>query len=613
MCGVFGAVHLRGRFDADRYDEFVRLTDLVAYRGPDDSDYRGFDVKSGSTEARDGFDAFLGHRRLAIIDLSVEGRNPLTDDGRCWILFNGEIFNYVELREELRARGHVFRTETDTEVVLKVYREFGEAGFDRLNGMWAFALVDLERRRVVLSRDRFSIKPLYLLRRDDAIYFASEAKQLLPLLPRREMNRGVMYLYITQALLDHSSDSFFEGITSLKAKHNLVLDFAEGTIQERPYWDYRLRDTIGERAALEEFSALLTDSIRIRLRSDVKIGALVSGGLDSSAIAVLANRLLEGKLETYSVVSDDRRFSEEAFVDRLSAATGLRNERLRFRSEAALGAFDTVVWHNDEPFLGFHAIAQFQLLERIKQETDVTVLLSGQGGDECLLGYSKFFFFHVEDLLRRGRVIEAFRHLLASAVKGTVVRQFNLAAARRYVPWRRAREHFPYVLLHGKHEPVGRAATLAERQCLDLDKYSVPPQTHFEDRNSMAHSLEMRLPFLDHRLVEFLVSLPVALKLRDGWTKYVARAALDELPAEIRWRRDKQGFLTPEESWLRHDLRDRIFAMFKGKSRLHELGVIDQGKFIESYRQFLDGNRLVWYADISRVVIAETWARTFLN
>jgi asparagine synthase (glutamine-hydrolysing) len=613
MCGLFGAIQLGGRFPAHRYDAFVALTDLVAYRGPDDADYRTFDVKVGDSQPVDGFDTFLGHRRLAIIDLSAEGRNPLTDDGKCWITFNGEIFNYVELREELRARGHVFKTETDTEVILKVYRQFGEEGFARLNGMWAFAIVDLERRRVVLSRDRFSIKPLYLLQRDGALYFASEAKQLMSLLPRCEVNRAVMYQYLTQALLDHSSETFFAGITTLKPKHNLVLDLVHGTIQERPYWDYRLREIAGERAALEEFSALLGDSIRIRLRSDVKIGALVSGGLDSSAIAVTANRLLEGKLETYSVVSDDSRFSEETFVDLLTKATGLRNERLRFRSNAALQGFEKVIWHNDEPFLGFHAIAQFQLLERIKQETDITVLLSGQGGDECLLGYSKFFFFHVHDLLHRGHVVQAFRHLLASALKRTVVWQFNLAAARRYLPWRRARQHFPYVLLRGEHEPVGRAATLAERQCLDLDKYSVPPQTHFEDRNSMAHSLEMRLPFLDHRLVEFLVSLPVAFKIHDGWTKYVARAALEELPAQIRWRRDKQGFLTPEESWLRHDLRERILDMFESKSRLHDLGVIDQKKFVESYRQFLGGSPLVWYADISRVVIAETWARTFLN
>jgi asparagine synthase (glutamine-hydrolysing) len=613
MCGLFGAIHLQGRFPVERYGEFVGLTDLVSYRGPDAADYRAFDVKRGSSQPGDAFDVFLGHRRLAIIDLSPEGRNPLSDDGQCWITFNGEIFNYVELRDELRARGHVFTTETDTEVILKVYREYGEAGFDRLNGMWAFAIVDLARRRVVLSRDRFSIKPLYLLQRDGVLYFASEAKQLMSLLPRRELNRAVMYQYLTQALLNHSSDTFFAGVTTLRPKHNLVLDLVRGTVQERPYWDYRLREIPGERAALEEFSALLSDSIRIRLRSDVKIGALVSGGLDSSAIAVAANRLLEGKLETYSVVSDDPRFSEEAFVDLLTEASGLRNQRFRFRSATALEAFERVIWHNDEPFLGFHAIAQFQLLEQIKRETDVTVLLSGQGGDECLLGYSKFFFFHVEDLLRRGRLVEAFRHLWASALERTVVWQFNLAAARRYLPWRRARQHFPYVLLRGEQEPVGRASTLTERQCLDLDKYSVPPQTHFEDRNSMAHSLEMRLPFLDHRLVEFLVSLPVSFKLRDGWTKYVARAALDELPARIRWRRDKQGFLTPEESWLRHDLRGRILDMFGGGSRLHQLGVIDQGKFVESYKQFLRGNPLVWYADVSRVVIAETWARTFLN
>jgi asparagine synthase (glutamine-hydrolysing) len=271
-----------------------------------------------------------------------------------------------------------------------------------------------------------------------------------------------------------------------------------------------------------------------------------------------------------------------------------------------------VLYHNDEPFLGFHSLAQFQILEKIKHETDLVVILSGQGGDECLLGYSKFFFFYLQQLLRKGRIATAARLFFASLRQGTTLRQFRMGEAKRYLPGRRFMPTPAFVRIRSDREPTGLGKDLRQRQMLDIDRYSVPVQTHFEDRNSMAHSLEMRTPFLDHRLVEMALNLPPSLKLREGWSKYVLREALPEIPSEIRWRRDKQGFLTPEELWIRNELKSEIKQMFSG-SLLQAMGVIDDRKFLEHYEKFLGGSPTIGYGEISRLFLAERWARIFLN
>src|SRR5712692_7955051 len=231
MCGIFGAVRLRGLFEPASFAPFVRLTDVVSYRGPDDSGYLAANGKEGRVLAgvvpNAPFDLFLGHRRLSIIDLSAAGHQPMTDGKGRWIVFNGEIFNYVELREELKHCGCEFATGTDTEVILKLYDIFGESAFDRLNGMWAIAIADLPARRVVLSRDRFSIKPLYVLAQDDEFYFASESKQLLPLVPKREPHLGVLSTFLAQGLLDHSQDTLFRGITRVPPKTNLTVSLQD--------------------------------------------------------------------------------------------------------------------------------------------------------------------------------------------------------------------------------------------------------------------------------------------------------------------------------------------------------------------------------------------------
>ena len=617
MCGIFGAVSLNGPFDESAFHTFVRLTDMVSYRGPDDSGYVALKVDRVGANRPEvdrpqaNFDVFLGSRRLAIIDLSAAGHQPMHDDGGNWIAFNGEIFNYPELRSELQARGHRFQTGTDTEVILHVYDEFGEGGFQLMNGMWAFILVDTRRRRIVLSRDRFSIKPLYILRLERHLYVASEIKQLLPLLPTRKLNETVMSQFLVQGMLDHCRDTFFSGIRRAPARTNVLIDLRKKEVAEKEYWNFDSSpsSSCDEQDVITRFRELFSDSVRIRLRSDVKTGVLLSGGLDSSAIAVACKEITEAGVQTYSVVSSEKRFSEDTFIDAL-ASSGIANEKVIFGSANVLADLSTAVHHSDEPFGGLSVVAQFGLLRAAKQSTDVTVLLSGQGGDEVLLGYLKFFFFHLRDLCIQGRYARAAREVAGSLVSGTVVHQFTIREAKRYLPIS-MQKSTTGVNIPWEPVPIWNCRDLRSRQVSDIEFYSVPALTHYEDRNAAAHSLEVRHPFLDHRLVEFLVCLPVEFKIRNGWTKYLLRKSLSELPDLIRWRRDKQPFVTPERMWLKRDLQPALRSLC-ANSNLERIGVLNAKEFLEHYESFLRG-RAIPSAEIARVLIAEIWSRQFLN
>jgi len=611
MCGIFGAVDFQGFFSPDDYQRFLGLTDTVAYRGPDASGYERLCVKRPA-EKSTMWDAFLGHRRLAIIDLSEAGRQPMTDGQGHWITFNGEIFNYVELRRELEDQGERFQTATDTEVLLRIYSLYGPAGFARLNGMWAFALVDRPARRVVLSRDRFSIKPLYYTRVGSRVYFASEIKQLLPLLPGRRMNEKVMAAYLSQALLDHTPETFFEGVYRVPPKTSLLLSMDDGTITPHTYWDYS-QEAVGTfDESVEEFRTLLEDSVRIRLRSDVTVGSLLSGGIDSSAVATLCHKS-GANVETFSVVSDDRRFSEEEYIDSVSQQTGVSNHKLVFQCPDLLHTLERMLAHHDEPVSSLSIVAQYNIFRLVGEQHDVTVLLSGQGADETLLGYSKFFFFYLRELLRQSKWGVAIRELLASLIRGTVVRNARFSHARRYLPMASSKPYAGALRLAARHKPVPiwQSPNLRQRQISDLDMFSVPALTRYEDRNSMAYSLEVRNPFLDHRLVNFVTSLPSSYKIKDGWTKYILRQALPELPQKVRWRKDKKAFVTAEENWLRVELHPLVTSMFKN-SHLSQMGVIDDRQFLMFYNDFLRG-KSIYFGDISRVLIAELWARNILE
>lgn len=605
MCGIFGAINTTGFFDAPDFQQFVALTNLVSYRGPDDCGHVPLTLKRPHSLRDQLFDVFLGNRRLSIIDLSSSGHQPMSDGNGIWITYNGEIFNYVELRRELEARGHIFKTGTDTEVILHVYSEYGEEGFDRLNGMWAFAIVDIPARKIVLSRDRFSIKPLYICKTKDEIYFGSEIKQLLPILPARELNSSAMAGYLAQGLLDHEVETLFCGISRIRPGTNVIISLDSGTT-EKEYWRFQSPNATpaSSKELVEEFRALFFDSVRLRLRSDVKVGVLLSGGLDSSAITTAVRQVCGEQLQTYSIVSEHEGYDERRFIDMI-AATGVPNRKITFRPKDALDCLERVLYYSDEPFGGFSVIAQYQLFAAIKEDNDVTVLLSGQGGDETLLGYLKFFFFHVQRLFKEGRFVDAMSLLARSALQRTAVRQFRVSEARRYMQHNR-KGIWQTMLRHNVPVPIWQCDDIRSRQIADISRFSVPALTHYEDRNSGAHSLEVRHPFLDHRLVNFAVNLPTELKIHSGWTKYILRAALPEMPAALRWRRDKQGFLVPEELWLKRDLVPIVQQRFRG-STLAKLGILDDKEFLGYYEQFLSGHSIT-SSDIARVLIAEIWA-----
>jgi asparagine synthase (glutamine-hydrolysing) len=605
MCGIFGAITTRESFDPGSFERFTELTDSVRYRGPDASDYLALDTRNRRVSREEPFNLFLGHRRLSILDLSPAGRQPMYDGQGCWIAFNGEIFNFVELRRELEEKGYRFTTGTDTEVILHVYSEYGEQGFEKLNGMWALALVDLPRNRVVLSRDRFSIKPLYLVQQPHCLFFASEIKQLLPLLSRKELNSQVMSTFLVQGLTDFSRETFFRGVTRVPPKTNVVIQLSDLSMEENTYWEYDRGEPVPVEQAVQQFRDLLEDSVRIRLRSDVKVGVLLSGGLDSSSIAVVADQLTGGQMEMYSVVSEDPRYSEERFVTCLSRTRALKSHRVMFRPLDVAETLATALHSNDEPFGTLSVLAQYKLFESIKQATDVTVLLSGQGGDEILLGYLKFFVFYLRQLVREHSYGTALIQVLASIIRRTAVFQLSIPNARRYLPFLndfRALIKGPYSFV-----PIGQSADLRERQIADIDKYSIPVLARYEDRNSMAHSLEVRHPFLDHRLINLCLNLRPDQKIKSGWTKYILREGFPELPECIRWRRDKQGFTTPEKHWLSQELSPMLRANFKG-SWLSQMGILDDHEFLRYYETFQRGGP-VPFNDISRPLIAEVWCR----
>jgi len=606
MCGIFGALRLKGNFNEENWHQFKNLTDMVEYRGPDGSGYYSADDRSGSEHIKDSFNLFYGHRRLSIIDLSSQGKQPMSK-GDLVITFNGEIYNYLELRSELKALGCTFETVTDTEVILKLYEKFGANGFAKMNGMWAFAIYDKTNHKVVLSRDRFSEKPIFYYQDSEDFYFSSEIKQLLPLVKNKMPNRSVLFNYLKQGVLDTNNETFFDSIYRIEGKNNLIIDLNTGKTNIYQYWNYDSKSFSNNPE--EEFRYLLEDSVKLRMRSDVPVGCMLSGGLDSSSISLIAHHM-KSEIETFSVISSDKKMSEEYFIDVVANNNKMKNYKMNFDANNVIDNFDTVLRHQDEPFFNLSVLASHSILKKIKEDTNITVLLNGQGGDELLMGYLKYFFFYQKDLIKRGQYMKSAGLFLSAIFNRTILNQFNLGKAKRYLPG-----HLNKKSSYINDMGVGLVDTwtfddMRHRQILDIDKFSIPAVCRYEDRNSTANSLEMRVPFLDHRLVSFCLNLTNDYKIKNGWTKHILRKVMNDLPKEIRYRRDKKGFSVPEENFLRKELKNDILSI-KNYSLLDEMGIINKNDFIRYYNDFLSGKgQYTEFTDITRVYIAEKWARS---
>jgi asparagine synthase (glutamine-hydrolysing) len=614
VCGLCGVVHLDRPAEARAVE---RMLAELEHRGPDG---RGVYRDEGVA---------LGHLRLAIIDLSDAGLQPFaSEDGRLQLLHNGEIYNYRELRAELKARGHRFHTATDTEVILAAYREWGEHCVDRFNGMWAFVLWDGEERTLFCSRDRFGIKPFYYRLDGSRFAFASEPRALRE---GTRANLAAVRDYVEQGYLDEDAQTFFDGVLRLPPAHNLV--FGPPGLRVERYWRLEPHDPPADPvAAVRE---LFLDAVRLELRSDVPVGTCLSGGVDSSAIACAVSHLLRTEAEnaapvgerqkTVTAYFDDAGFDERPYARAVVERTDAEPHWVSFTAEELVDRLPAIVEAQGEPFGSTSICAGWHVMGAAR-DAGLTVMLDGQGGDEILAGYRAAFGYRLSDLLRRGDLREASAELGAFAsMHGP--RWAAVAVATPHVPERarlsaRARLRGSSSLVHPELRAAARDGSgngapafpdrLRRALAVTLTRRGLPELLRYEDRNSMAHSLEARVPFLDHRLVELAFSLDGGQLIHRGETKSVLRRALaDLLPPEVRDRRDKLGFVTPEGRFLRGALGEHAAEVFSSPE-FAARGFVDAPaarRRLERHRRGeLEAGMELW-----RALNLELWARRFLD
>ncbi|MGX1786699.1 asparagine synthase (glutamine-hydrolyzing) [Bosea sp. NPDC055332] len=574
MCGLFGSVG----FEPER----ARI-DIVAHRGPDGSGWQVFQSAAGPIA--------LGHRRLAIIDVSDAGLQPMADaSGRYQLVFNGEIYNYIELREEMRAKGEVFVSESDSEVLLRAYMLWGEEALPRLRGMFAFLIWDDRDKRLFAARDRYGIKPLYYAATPRGVAFGSEIKQLLglPGISGR-MNIARVHDFLASGVSDHTSETMFEGVVQLRGGECVTIDASrDGALAvpiRRWYPAMAGEIVISEAEAAERFRAMLTDAVKLHLRSDVPVGSCLSGGLDSSSIVCLMSQMMGSgaggsQVNTVSACYADKSVDEKPFMDAVVAQAHTRPHFIFPKPDEVFARASDITWHQDEPFGSTSIFAQWCVFEEAHR-VGVKVMLDGQGADEQLGGYHFGFSFHLAGLIRQLRLAEALRTMqerqswhgvaISQQLKHALIPLLPAGLAGKLRNRHRALTQHDWLggeLLRAQ----GANGTALERAGAEL---GLPPVSdlrtlcmnltygsnlsmllHWEDRNSMAHAIEARVPFLDHPLVEFSLALGNDHKIVGGDTKRVLRRAMEAiLPPAVLQRRDKLGFATPEQAWFRGPLK----------------------------------------------------------
>jgi len=577
MCGICGVLHFDGR--SPSADLLSAMTDSLFHRGPD-----------GGAIHVDG-PAGLGHRRLAIIDLSAAGGQPMSnEDGSLWIVYNGEIYNFAEIRKELQEQGHIFRSATDTEVILHAYEAWGVDCLARLNGMFAFAVWDSLRQRLWLVRDRLGIKPLFYMHRSDRLLFGSEIKAILcdPSVERRvDLEALHHYLSLNYTPAPYS---LFAGVRQLLPAHYLLVE-ADGRWRSEAYWDvsYDEQRSGNEAQLMQQFEFELAEAVKRRLMSDVPLGAFLSGGVDSSAIVYWMSRHTDQRVKTFSIGFREKSYSELHYAREVAKACGADHHERIVRPDA-VAVLPKIVWHAEEPTADSSMLPFYYLAEMTREK--VTVALSGDGADEILAGYETYQAFGAAQLYRlipvaiRRRVIRPMvDRLPTSYAKVSLdfklkrfVRGAELDSEAGHAYWRMIFDEAAKSELYTRdvrHALNGantfdlyRAAFAHTDATHPLDRmlyvdtrFYLPNDMLVKvDRMTMAHSLEARVPFLDHRLVELVASLPPRFKLKGRRVgKYLLKAAMHRhLPEASLWRQ-KQGFNVPKGIWFRGELRDFAF------------------------------------------------------
>lgn len=592
MCGIVGAFWRRRPADAEQ--RLSNALDRLRLRGPDD---RGVAI-----EERCGGALAFGHARLSVIDLSSAGHQPMhSADGRLALIFNGEIYNYRELRAELEARGAHFRTASDTEVLLTAWQVWGEDCLTRLDGMFAFAIHDRVSDRLTCCRDRFGIKPFFYVVDDEALLFGSTQAALVALRgqsPRVNWQR--CYDYLVHGDYDSSDQTFVEGVRHLAPAHLIEFDLTRGEVaRQRRWWAPTIdrRDDLSFAAAADAVRETFLDGVRLQLRSDVPVGAALSGGIDSSAV-VCAMRAVAPAMDikTFSYVASGTPLDEEPWADLVNAHVGAQANKVSADAGDLLRDLDDMLAAQEEPFGSTSIYAQYRVF-RLARETGTVVTLDGQGADELLAGYSGYPGFRLLSLVERGELTRAHRfardwarwpgrsYRLAMMELGRVAMPDQLYAAARKRSGRDFRPPWLDVATFEAHgvkfreqrparDPSARGRRVVEQLSKSLQERGLPALLRHADRNSMRFSVESRVPFLTGPLADLLLSLPEEYLISPlGETKSVFRAAMRGIvPDAILDRRDKIGFATPEQQWLTAlapQLRAKLATDLAGVSFLH--------------------------------------------
>jgi asparagine synthase (glutamine-hydrolysing) len=625
MCGIAGKV-CSDRADCVDAGLIERMTETIRHRGPDDG---GVWVNGP---------VGLGNRRLSIIDLSPRGHQPMSnEDGSVWIAFNGEIYNFAELRAELAAQGHLFRSDTDTETIVHLYERDGLDCVKRLRGMFAFAIWDAPRRRLFAARDRLGKKPFFYYSGRDGLLFASEPKAILqdPGVPR-EVDAQAIRHYLTYGYVP-SPWSAFRGLRKLPPAHYLL--FENGRVDVRGYWTlrYQPKRTAPEAALADELLALLEQSVRLRLVSDVPLGALLSGGVDSSAVVALMRRVSPAAIRTFSIGFEHPEYDEIAYARRVAEHLHTEHHQFTVRPDA-VALLPRIVWHYNEPFADSSAVPSFAVCEMARRE--VTVALNGDGGDEVFLGYDRYVAANLsarfDGLPRAAR--KAASALLAPLPLGTPksslhrLRRFAEVAAlpanERYARWitlfdgdsaaqllapefARATAGPAFGLLDEALRQSDGSSPAERASHADVQMYLPDDLLVKMDIASMAHSLEVRSPLLDHHVLEFAAALPAGLKLHGMVQKYLLKRVMrDALPESILSRR-KMGFGVPIDRWFRNELRDLA------RDTLLDQRATARGYFRKAAVQRLldehDAGTAHHHARLWSLLMLELWHRMFID
>jgi asparagine synthase (glutamine-hydrolysing) len=572
MCGIVGILTFNEQSVIS--SQLKVMTDTLAHRGPDGE----------GIWLNDSNSVGLGHRRLSIIDLSEKAAQPFHYLDRYTIIYNGEIYNYIELRDELRKYGYTFTTQSDTEVLVAAYDKYGTEMFRHLDGMFAFAIWDNKEKKLFSARDRFGEKPFYFFyEKGNKFVFASEMKAMFNVGITKTINKHMLYNFIVHRLEENPfdrSETFFENIFSLEPAHYIVIN-QDGTFHKQQYW--QLKSTINESITFEEaenrFTELFNLSIKRRLRSDVPVGSSLSGGLDSSAVVCSLHKFRDPNTSTQNTFSarfHDPIKDEGSYMKIVVNATSVIPHEVWIDEQILIDDLDKICYYQEEPFGSASILAQWKVMQLAKRK-NVTVLLDGQGADEILAGYVHFFRPYFTELYLndqkklkyelkkykdlRGNDFDLgikfklnarFPHLML--LPGMIKRKFTNPAYCKFMSKDFLHDY------KNETQPFTSIPSLNEALLYSSTVYGLDRLLRFADRNAMAHGREVRLPFLFHELVEFIFTLPPSFKIHNGWTKYLLRKSMESrLPSDITWRVSKLGYEVPQDLWMkRSHIAERV-------------------------------------------------------